>query len=163
MTTDTPNKHFRSAKVLNLLINVIIAILLVFLVSVVAVLALSQFDPESVEIIQSQVEGSHNTFLISAMIILASYLFVAFLVRAIVKTTVNGNPFVSENISRLRTIWMVIIGAEIFRIIFLSLTRKDGFGVETWYQTWFLAFFIAIMAEVFRIGLELKRDQELTV
>ena len=106
---------------------------------------------------------------LGGIIILISYLYVAFVVRAIVKTTVNGNPFVTENISRLRKTWIIIILAEIVRIIAIGIfdqndtSSAEGMGLELSYQAWFLAFFIAIMAEVFRIGLELRRDQELTV
>lgn len=109
--------------------------------------------------------------ILGGIIILSAYLYVAFVVRAIVKTTVAGNPFVSENISRLRKTWIVIITAEIIRIIasiFMNSTISAQSGelaadTEFRMQAWVLALFIAIMAEVFRIGLELRRDQELTV
>ncbi len=101
-----------------------------------------------------------------------AYLYVAFVVRAIVKTTVKGNPFVMENVSRLRITWVVIVLAEIFRMVLSTFIKPDISNcacagelsnVEIPLQPWILALFIAIMAEVFRIGLELKRDQELTV
>ena len=56
---------------------------------------------------------------------------------------------------------------EIFRVVMTGLIpvngNSPGMAMETNLSAWFLVFVIAVMAEVFRIGLELKRDQELTV
>ena len=107
---------------------------------------------------------------IAGAVMALAYLYVALVVRAIVKTTFNGNPFVPENISRLRKTWVVVALAEIFRMVMTGLNFKpsgdhflEGFSMDTQLTAWFLVFVIAIMAEVFRHGLKLQRDQELTV
>ena len=174
----TKNKsYFRTARFLYILINVIIGVLFLLLALFVVAGVMALMDPNVVNNFPEQFSDQHgvkaNTASILAgggmggIIILAAYLYVAFVVRSIVKTTVNGNPFVTANISRLRKTWIIIIVAEIVRIIATAIIKSGSTGksveVETSYQAWFLAFFIAIMAEVFRIGLELRRDQELTV
>jgi len=179
-------RHFRAARALNILINIIIAVLVILLAIFIIGGVWAHIDPNFGAELQDRLGDKPGTVPtisgllagggLGGIIILSSYLYVALVVRAIVKTTVHGNPFVSENISRLRKTWIVIILAEIVRMIAMGVVQRstaensladgnalEGFGVETSYQAWFLAFFIAIMAEVFRIGLELRRDQELTV
>jgi len=177
---NTP-QHFRTAKLLLYLINVIIAVLIFFLALFVFAGIWVHVDPAVVEGFKDaladkpgqapSISGLLTGGGIGGIIILAAYLYVAFVVRAIVKTTVNGNPFVDTNISRLRKTWIVIILAELVRMVAMGIVQEssvtgttlESFGVETRLQAWILALFIAIMAEVFRIGLELRRDQELTV
>lgn len=107
-----------------------------------------------------------------AAIMAAAYLYVALVVKAIVRTTLQGDPFVETNISRLRKTWIVIAMVEIFRMIVMGMlpgaphhseAALTSFSLDTRLSAWFLVFVIAAMAEVFRIGLELRRDQELTV
>lgn len=177
MNSTNNTSYFRTARFLYILINVIIGVLflLLALFAVAGIMAL--MDPGVAETVPGQFNEQHGVKANAAsiiagggmggVIILSAYLYVAFVVRSIVKTTVNGNPFVTANISRLRKTWIIIIVAEIVRMIATAIIKSgaDGetAGIETSYQAWFLAFFIAIMAEVFRIGLELRRDQELTV
>lgn len=103
-------------------------------------------------------------------IIVAAYICVVRLMGKIVKTLQAGDPFVPENISRLRKIWMIIAGAEIFRmatkLIVASseaLGSDEGVVLDIRVITWFLVFIIAALAEVFRHGTELRRDQEFTI
>lgn len=180
MSTENTSQYFRAAKTLNILINIVIAMLLLFLILFIIVGVLAHFDPGFEDVLKesdksgmvTSVGGLMAGGILGGSIILAAYLYVAFVVRAIVKTTVRGNPFVSENISRLRKTWIIIALAEIVRmlasIIFNngaanSVSSETVIGVEIRLQAWILVLFIAIMAEVFRIGLELRRDQELTV
>lgn len=114
--------------------------------------------------------GAMLASVIAGAVMAIAYLYVALVVRAIVKTTFNGNPFVPENISRLRKTWVIVALAEIFRMVVTGLSLKpstdnflEGFSIDTQLTAWFLVFVIAIMAEVFRHGLKLQRDQELTV
>lgn len=167
MELKTP--HIRAARILKVLINVIIVVLAIFVIVMLVAAGLilsgsSIFD---------QLEGQVNwvDFLLLGGLA-GAYLYVAFVVRAIVQTTVKGNPFVMENVSRLRITWIIIVLAEIFRIVLSALIKSDLSNcscspnlsnIEMPLQAWILALFIAIMAEVFRIGLELRRDQELTV
>jgi len=45
----------------------------------------------------------------------------------------------------------------------LSVTEASGATIDIRLGTWFLVFVIAALAEVFRHGAVLRRDQELTV
>lgn len=102
-------------------------------------------------------------------IIAGAYLYVVRILRAVVKTLLSGDPFVPENISRLRVIWIVLAISEVFRMIIHSpATSSLRAGVEAdlidiRLGAWFLVFVIAALAEVFRHGAELRRDQQLTV
>jgi len=172
-----PKSYFRTARLLNILINVIIGVLFLLLAMFIAAGVMTHMDPSIANDVpdelnsQTGISASASSIftggIAGGIIIISAYLYVAFVVRAIVKTTVNGNPFVSANISRLRKTWIVIVLAEIVRMIATAIIKSGETGgemkIEISYQAWFLAFFIAIMAEVFRIGLELRRDQELTV
>lgn len=141
--------------------------------------ATMQFSPELRQDIIQKLEATGGTMPSTSMLALspliaalmaAAYLYVAWVVKAIVETTLKGDPFVEANISRLRKTWIVIALVEIFRMFFMGLlpgTKSDAalnsFSMDTRLSAWFLVFVIAAMAEVFRIGLELRRDQELTV
>ena len=114
--------------------------------------------------------GAMLASVIAGAVMALAYLYVALVVKAIVKTTFNGNPFVPENISRLRKTWVIVALAEIFRMVMTGLSLKpsgdnflEGFSIDTQLTAWFLVFVIAVMAEVFRHGLKLQQDQELTV
>ena len=74
-----------------------------------------------------------------------------------------GDPFVAANISRLRTIWIVIVISEIIRIIIINLSKADEMLIDIQAGTIFLVFVIAALSEVFRHGTELRRDAELTI
>lgn len=95
-----------------------------------------------------------------------AYLGVVHILRSIVKTLIAGDPFVPENISRLRAIWIILAGAELFRMavhMFAITTPSQETIIDINITAWFLVFVIAALAEVFRHGAELRRDQELTV
>ena len=143
--------------------------------------AMMQFSGELRQDIISKLESTggsmpHPSVLalspLIAALMAAAYLYVALVVKAIIKTTLVGDPFVEANISRLRKTWIVIALVEIFRMFFMGLlpgaheqtnAALNSFSMDTRLSAWFLVFVIAAMAEVFRIGLELRRDQELTV
>jgi len=98
-----------------------------------------------------------------AAVIGAIWFFVLRILRKVVKTLLDGDPFVPENISRLRMIWIVIALAEILRIIIANLATHGEVTLELRPGTWFVVFVIAALAEVFRHGAELRRDAELTI
>lgn len=91
------------------------------------------------------------------------WLFVLSILRKIVRTLLNGDPFIPENISRLRLIWIVIALSEIVRIIIVNISGDGEMVMDIRPATWFLVFVIAALAEVFRHGAELRRDAELTI
>ncbi len=178
MTTSPP----LIAQILYVLLWIIIVCLSIGLVFMIGTAAFVQFSSEAREAFMAKLEAtggevpSLNSLALSpliAAIMAGSYLYVAFVVKQIVKTTLKGDPFVEANISRLRKTWIVIALVEIFRMFVLDLlpgapdhaagSALTSYSMDTRLSAWFLVFVIAVMAEVFRIGLELRRDQELTV
>ena len=100
------------------------------------------------------------------VIIAAAWFFVLKKLRAVVLTVRDGDPFVPENIKRLRHIWLIIALAEIFRMVMHamgSVQNNGGADIDIRLGTWFLVFVIATLAEAFRYGAELRREQELTI
>lgn len=100
------------------------------------------------------------------LVIAGAWFFVLKSLRRVVSTVIAGDPFVPQNISRLRRIWVIIALAEIFRMFIHWLARVNATGAsETDFrlETWFLVFVVAALAEAFRYGAELRRDQELTI
>lgn len=168
------------AKLINYILIIIVAILVIGILAMLGFAIMMQFPNELRDSVMSKLEATGGDLpslsalsinSVMAAIMAAAYLYVALVVKAIVKTTLEGDPFVEANISRLRTTWIVIALAEIFRMIVMGFlpghtngeAALDNFSVDTRLSAWFLVFVIAAMAEVFRIGLELRRDQELTV
>ncbi len=152
----------RTARFLNIALNIVIAILCAALLGMLILPFLGQ---DVINAMESQ--NGHapslpglNSGVFGLAFIAAAYLYVAFVVKKIVRTTINGNPFVTENISRLRKTWIVIALVELLRGGVQFIFGND---IAISLNAWFLVFIVAIMAEVFRIGLELRRDQELTV
>ncbi len=180
MTTVSGAAAHRVPRILNFCLIVVISFIATALLLMVLGTVLMVFDTPFKDMVIEELGKTNQTVpttsaLSSAFaggaVIAGAYLYVALVVKKIVKTTLDGNPFVEANISRLRKTWIVIACVEIFRIFITgfisnssaSETALDSFSMETRLSAWFLVFVIAIMAEVFRVGLELKRDQELTV
>jgi len=181
MTETVRSNAPRVAVIINVILMVIIGLLIFLVFAFLALAALSLFPNGTRDTALQQLQNNGYetiTYLgitwnaLSAAIMAGAYLYVALVVRRIVKTTLNGDPFVTANINRLRKTWMVIAFVEIFRVIVTRTVPNVGeaasnsignFSIDTRLSAWFLVFVIATMAEVFRIGLELRRDQELTV
>lgn len=167
------NSVMNTARVLNIVLNTVIVILAFFLLFM---LVLPFFGEEVAQGMKEKNGEAPSLFALNVggalggSLIVAAYLYVALVIKKIVRTTLDGNPFVEENISRLRLTWMIIAGVEILKSIVSSFLKSSSMTtggatieIDVNITAWFLVFVIAIMAEVFRIGLELKRDQELTV
>lgn len=169
----------KTANGLNLLLIFVFGLLwliLIFMLGTAAVMLIPSGLRESLLSEYAASEGAvlQTTALagvsLCGAIIVASYIYVVRLMRKIVKTLQAGDPFVPENISRLRKIWIVIAGAEILRMatkLFISsndsLNTAENMTLDIRVITWFLVFIIAALAEVFRHGAELRRDQEFTI
>jgi len=101
-----------------------------------------------------------------ASLVAIVWFYVLNILRKVVKTIIEGNPFVSDNISRLRRMWVIIAAVEILRIVFnlaFPLQTDASMSVSFKFETWFLVFVFAILSEAFRYGAEIRRDQELTI
>ena len=157
-------------------LNVIVWIALVFMICVFVLLlgfavVLLINNPMSADIMREFAENetliapTSRSVAISCLggaVISATFILVLNLLRKIVGTLLRGDPFVSENISRARYIWIAVALAEILRIIIVSIASENG-DIDIRAGTWFVVFVIAAFAEAFRHGAELRRDQELTV
>jgi len=109
--------------------------------------------------------NSHMTSitLLGSAVIGGMWFYVLSILRKVVKTLLEGDPFVPGNISRLRLIWIIIALAEILRIITMNLSTIGEVTLDLRPGTWFVVFVVAALAEVFRHGAELRRDAELTI
>lgn len=109
--------------------------------------------------------NSHMTSitLLGSAVIGGMWFYVLSILRKVVKTLLEGDPFVPGNISRLRLIWIIIALAEILRIITMNLLTVGEVTLDLRPGTWFVVFVVAALAEVFRHGAELRRDAELTI
>lgn len=101
------------------------------------------------------------------------YLYALWLLRAIVKSA--NNPFIFENVKRLRILGLILIVSSIFQKIngwYLSWSIRNEYqfsGVELEDSqdfNWILllaGLFVMIIAQVFDHGLKLKAEQDLTI
>ncbi|MEP4052803.1 MAG: DUF2975 domain-containing protein [Litorimonas sp.] len=99
-----------------------------------------------------------------------AWFMVLHLLRRVVSAVIHGDPFLPENVSRLRIIWILIAATEIFRIIVTLMiggsnecTGGDGIFLYLRVGPWFFIFIIAAISEAFRHGASLRADQELTI
>ncbi|MGB6229826.1 MAG: DUF2975 domain-containing protein [Litorimonas sp.] len=101
-----------------------------------------------------------------------AWLMVLTILIRVIRTVRAGNPFVEANIVRLRAMWMLIAGTEIFRILVhamadISVSATSVAPAETGLDirigTWFLVLVIAALSEAFRQGAEMRADAELTI
>ncbi|MEP1229222.1 MAG: DUF2975 domain-containing protein [Litorimonas sp.] len=101
-----------------------------------------------------------------ASLVAIVWFYVLNILRKIVVTIIKGDPFIHDNISRLRRMWVMIAAVEILRIIFnlaFPLHTNTDMTISFKFETWFLVFIFAILSEAFRYGAEMRRDQELTI
>jgi uncharacterized membrane protein YozB (DUF420 family) len=108
------------------------------------------------------------------MIVNASVLVVALFV-VLLKTLVEGNPFVPDNARRIRFVALAAIAGELARtaIVFAETYYASrhvaiaGVTFDVWprlnFFTLICGFIIFVIAEVFRAGTRLDQEQSLTV
>lgn len=105
---------------------------------------------------------------LAGAVVAVGWFFVLRLLRRVVTAVIHGDPFLPENVSYLRNIWIIIAATEIFRTIaFFVLggngSIEDGSRLDVNIATWFFIFIIAAISEAFRQGAALRADQELTI
>ena len=168
------------ARGLNVLLWGTIIILLIVMVGMFLT-GLAMFFPNGLQdMIFSELKEAENVppaqkfgvIFLAAGAMTAGYIFVVNVLRKIVTTLIAGDPFVPANISRLRSVWMTLAAIELFRMISrnflaveinaLSVTEAAA-TIDIRLGTWFLVFVLAALAEVFRHGAVLRRDQEFTI
>lgn len=105
----------------------------------------------------------------SAALIAASFVIISYLLKRLLFTLIEGDPFVPENINRLRKIWIILALAEAFRMVastvisFMEPSGTMSHDLDIRFTSWFLVFVIATVAEVFRHGTALRQEQQFTI
>jgi len=105
---------------------------------------------------------------LAGAVVAVGWFFVLRLLRRVVTAVIHGDPFLPENVSYLRNIWIIIAATEIFRTIAYFVVggngdASDGSRLDINLATWFFIFIIAAISEAFRQGAALRADQELTI
>lgn len=105
---------------------------------------------------------------LAGAVVAVGWFFVLKLLRGVVTAVIHGDPFLSENIARLRNIWIIFAVTEIFRMAAFFIMGGDGqveggAHLDIRLGTWFFIFVIMVISEAFRHGAALRADQELTI
>ena len=105
---------------------------------------------------------------LAGAVVAVGWFFVLKLLRGVVTAVVHGDPFLPENIARLRNIWIIFAVTEVFRMIAFFLMggggeTDGGSQLDIRLGTWFFIFVIMVLSEAFRHGAALRADQELTI
>jgi hypothetical protein len=105
---------------------------------------------------------------LAGAVVAVGWFFVLKLLRGVVSAVIHGDPFLPQNIARLRNIWVIFAVTEIFRMIAFFLMGGDGPAeggsqLDIRLGTWFFIFVIVVISEAFRHGAALRADQELTI
>jgi hypothetical protein len=103
--------------------------------------------------------------------------FICFLLLRIIKTTLEGDPFVMKNVIRLRIIGIIMtltplllkLISDIYVNSLIVSIKMDNVRLSTYdfepivYAGIFIGLIFAVLQEVFRSGIKLKEENELTV
>ncbi len=115
---------------------------------------------------------SLSTRCFAGAVVSAGWFFVLLVLRRVVAAVIHGDPFLPENVARLRNIWMIIAATEVFRMTAYFImggdgsaacAEVDGSRLDIRVGTWFFIFIIAAISEAFRHGAALRAEQELTI
>lgn len=124
--------------------------------------------------------GALDTYLVlvgaSAVAVqLAILLFMIWQLRRLFRTFTNGQPFARENVRRLRTIGVGIVGLTLASTVFGALIthlisrrfESDAVqfvvNVDVSGTSLFAAAVVFVLAEIFHLGKQLEEEQALTV
>lgn len=105
---------------------------------------------------------------LAGSVVAVGWFFVLKLLRGVVNALIHGDPFLPENIARLRNIWIIFAVTEVFRMIAFTLMGGGGEidggpQLDIRLGTWFFIFVIVVISEAFRHGAALRAEQELTI
>ncbi|MFZ5968597.1 MAG: DUF2975 domain-containing protein [Bacillota bacterium] len=104
-----------------------------------------------------------------------SLLFIVYNLRKIIKTLITPDPFVEENVKSLKNIWIgsFIISFCYFVNFFINLDYInyeiiyiDTKGIHTDFEFFiffFAGLFILVLEKVFKVAVEYKEDNDLTI
>ncbi|PHR63192.1 MAG: hypothetical protein COA47_00830 [Robiginitomaculum sp.] len=108
-----------------------------------------------------------------AIFVLATQVVISRL-RKIFATLIAGDPFVPENATHLRTIWMILVGFEALNMAFSSgtLLAQRVFGemfaglrgeFHMNWSLWLAVAVLVVLAEIFNEGAKMRQEQKLTI
>jgi hypothetical protein len=111
-------------------------------------------------------------------LVIAVFIFILIQLRNFLETLEVGDPFTKENAGRIRIIGLVIIASELgIKLMMIggaaiihAAVRIEGASL-IWGElisafslpSIFLGIVVLIIAEIFRLGVKMKEDQELTI
>lgn len=100
-------------------------------------------------------------------------LIIVWRLRKLFDSFCSGQPFAKENATHLRAIWITMVAVEVARYLLLALTialltmsgsvGNADLKLTINLSTWAAILILIVLAEVFREGARLKREQELTI
>lgn len=106
---------------------------------------------------------------------MAVFLYIIRALQAVFSTLINERPFVAANVTNIRKIaiailfWAVYEGLGLFGISIILLNNISITGVDVSanltinFSTFVMGLVVLVLAEVFKIGVQLKEDQDLTI
>ncbi len=109
--------------------------------------------------------------LLGVLIIAAPFLAITFQVRKILKSFISNDPFLKSNLRRIRLIGIMLMLYPIVLYIFgigYSNYLNSNFGEYDFVNNmdfWplFFGLFTLVISEVFRLGIEYREDNNLTI
>lgn len=142
-----------------------------------------KWDIQSAELLEAQgklrVEGISRTYLLVALgtaALLAAFgVIVLRKLRAVFRTLKEGEPFVPANVGRIRFVGFAVIIAELARAMWVFWNSvylrwhldMEGIRLRSEFDlhglTILAGLLVLVIAEVFRVGVQIKEDQELTI
>ncbi|MDP3661157.1 DUF2975 domain-containing protein [Phenylobacterium sp.] len=142
---------------------------------ILAALLLS-FDPDLLAGLGSDGAGAQVTGrgpllaagLAAAALYIGGVLAIVGRLRRIFATLTAGDPFHPDNVTRLRTIGLILAGLELGRYLLWALGAwllpgVDKVEPDFSLTAWFSVLVVFVLAEVFREGARLRREAELTI
>jgi hypothetical protein len=142
-----------------------------------------KWDIQSAELVEAQgrlrVVGVSRTYLLvglATVALLAAFAAVALRkLRAVFRTLKEGDPFVAANVARIRFVGFAVLIGELARAmwvfwnsVYLRLhLDMEGIRLRSEFDlhglTILAGLLLLVIAEVFRVGVQMKEEQELTV
>ncbi len=113
--------------------------------------------------------------MILLIFIIAVSLYIINLLRKILKNISDGKQFNNENEIYIRNIGLIVIIGSILEVLFESLitiycsanTTFDNLTIEPYFDlnfgAVFLGFVILVISQIFKLGTEIKSEQDLTI
>ena len=142
-----------------------------------------KWDIQSAELLEAQgklrVEGISRTYLLVGLATAALLAVFAAIVlrklRAVFRTLKEGEPFVPANVGRIRFVGVAVLITELARAMWVFWNSVylrwhldlEGIRLRSEFDLHGLTILggllVLVIAEVFRVGVQIKEDQELTI